>query len=107
VVVQSANTGGGSGLRLEVHDLAVSKLVAGREKDLGFVAGLLYFDGLPHLAIEGPRNRSYRIEANDSLHDSSGWEELVTFSAVPYTWTDSQSGGRSNRFYRAVLLPEN
>jgi hypothetical protein len=31
----------GTGLCLEVHDLAVSKLVAGREKDLSFVGGLL------------------------------------------------------------------
>ena len=40
VPVRNANTGGGSGLCLEVHDLAVSKLVAGREKDTGFLAGL-------------------------------------------------------------------
>lgn len=41
VPLRNANTGEGTGLCLEVHDLAVSKLVAGREKDLGFVAGLL------------------------------------------------------------------
>ncbi|MCP5522638.1 MAG: hypothetical protein H7A46_13940 [Verrucomicrobiales bacterium] len=41
VQVQNENTGGGAGLCLEVHDLAVSKLVAGRDKDLRFVAGLL------------------------------------------------------------------
>jgi hypothetical protein len=35
------STGGASGLCLEVHDLAVSKLVAGREKDIQFIAGLL------------------------------------------------------------------
>lgn len=40
VRVSNQNTGGGSGLCLEVHDLAVSKLVAGREKDLDFVAAL-------------------------------------------------------------------
>lgn len=40
VPVHNANTGGGTGLCLEVHDLAVSKLVAGREKDLQFVQGL-------------------------------------------------------------------
>jgi len=39
--VQNENTGGGAGLCLEVHDLAVSKLVAGREKDLAFVCELL------------------------------------------------------------------
>lgn len=35
------STRGGAGLCLDIHDLAASKLVAGREKDLNFVAGLL------------------------------------------------------------------
>ena len=41
VPVHNQNTGGGTGLCLEIHDLAVSKLVAGREKDFDFVTGLL------------------------------------------------------------------
>jgi hypothetical protein len=41
VPIQNENTGGGIGLCLEVHDLAVSKLVAGREKDFDFVGTLL------------------------------------------------------------------
>lgn len=41
ISVQNENTGGGTGLCLEVHDLAVSKLVGGREKDLEFVSALL------------------------------------------------------------------
>lgn len=41
VPLRNQNTGGGTGLCLEVHDLAVSKLVAGREKDLAFIAGLV------------------------------------------------------------------
>lgn len=41
VEVTNANTGGATALCLEVHDLAVSKLAAGREKDLAFVRGLL------------------------------------------------------------------
>jgi len=40
ITVHNENTGGGSGLCIEVHDLAASKLIAGREKDLDFVAGL-------------------------------------------------------------------
>ena len=40
VPVRNPNTGGGTGLCLEIHDLAVSKLIAGREKDLDFVRGL-------------------------------------------------------------------
>ena len=41
VPLRNENTGGGTGLCLEVHDLAVSKLVAGREKDLNFIQVLL------------------------------------------------------------------
>ena len=40
VRVENANTGGYAGLCLEVHDLAVSKYVAGREKDLAFTRAL-------------------------------------------------------------------
>lgn len=40
VRVSNANTGGTEGLCLEVHDLAISKYVAGREKDLAFTAAL-------------------------------------------------------------------
>jgi hypothetical protein len=36
VRVKNANTGGIEGLCLEVHDLAISKYIAGREKDLDF-----------------------------------------------------------------------
>lgn len=41
VPLKSPATGGATGLCLEVHDLAVSKLVAGREKDLDYVRTLL------------------------------------------------------------------
>ena len=41
IKVRNANTGNGCGLCLEVHDLAVAKLAAGREKDALFVTGLL------------------------------------------------------------------
>jgi hypothetical protein len=37
VRVQNENTGTGVGLCLEAHDLAVSKLIAGREKDVEFI----------------------------------------------------------------------
>jgi hypothetical protein len=41
VPIRNPNTGGGTGLCLEIHDLAVSKLVAAREKDHVFIRGLL------------------------------------------------------------------
>ena len=40
VRVENANTNGYAGLCLEVHDLALSKYVAGREKDLEFTREL-------------------------------------------------------------------
>lgn len=40
VRIATANTGGVSGLCLEVNDLAISKYVAGREKDLEFTREL-------------------------------------------------------------------
>jgi len=39
--IHNENTGGATGWCLEVHDLAASKLVAGRQKDLDFVRLLL------------------------------------------------------------------
>ncbi len=41
VPVKNENTGGATGWCLETHDLAVSKLVAGRDKDVDFVKGLM------------------------------------------------------------------
>jgi hypothetical protein len=41
VPVHNENTGGATGWCLEVHDPAVSKLVAGREQDLDFLAVLV------------------------------------------------------------------
>jgi hypothetical protein len=41
VPIRNANTGGATGWCLEVHDLAASKLAAGRQKDLDFVRLLL------------------------------------------------------------------
>jgi hypothetical protein len=41
IPILTERTGGATGLCLELHDLAVSKLVAGRPKDLEFVFGVL------------------------------------------------------------------
>jgi len=38
VVIDNENTGGARGLCLEIHDLLVAKVIAGREKDLSFLA---------------------------------------------------------------------
>jgi hypothetical protein len=41
VPVRNENTRGNTGWCLELHDLAVSKLAAGRDKDLSFVSAML------------------------------------------------------------------
>jgi hypothetical protein len=41
VPIHNENTGGATGWCLEIHDLALSKLVAGREKDMDFLRVLL------------------------------------------------------------------
>lgn len=44
VRIENENTGGTAGLCLEAHDLAISKYVAGRPKDLDFTATLARHD---------------------------------------------------------------
>lgn len=43
VKIENENTSGARGWCLEVHDLAVAKLAAGREKDLEFVDAMLEY----------------------------------------------------------------
>jgi hypothetical protein len=44
VPIRNENTGGATGWCLEIHDLAASKLVAGRDRDLAFLHVLLSQD---------------------------------------------------------------
>ncbi len=60
IIVRNPNTGNGCGLCLEVHDLAVAKLAAGREKDAAFVAGLLQHK-LANAALIESRLRQSRL----------------------------------------------
>ena len=50
VPIHNENTGGATGWCLEVHDLAISKLVAGRDKDVTFVQVLL-LEGMAQPAV--------------------------------------------------------
>lgn len=63
IPLRNDNTGNGTGLCLEVHDLVVSKLVAGREKDLSFIAG-----ALRHGLVEADRVRD-RLKQTPLDHD--------------------------------------
>jgi hypothetical protein len=60
VRVKNANTGGSAGLCLEVHDLAISKYAAGREKDLAFTSALA----------------RYRMTGRKTLLERAGWTRL-------------------------------
>ena len=53
IPVRNENTGNGCGLCLEIHDLAVAKLVAGREKDCEFIRQLFRHDLAKVPMIEG------------------------------------------------------
>ena len=76
--IHNENTRGATGWCLEVHDLAVSKLIAGREKDLTFLAAL-FRHGLakPNLVRErleqtNLSSNEVRTLANDRLSSLSG-----------------------------------
>ena len=51
VPICNENTGGGTGWCLEAHDLAASKLAAGREKDIEFVGILLKDKMITHVTL--------------------------------------------------------
>ncbi|MCU0758546.1 MAG: hypothetical protein MUF07_04995 [Steroidobacteraceae bacterium] len=62
VRVKNVNTGGVAGLCLEVHDLAISKYVAGRPKDVEFTR-LLAQHGLTHRGTLLERLRATTLPA--------------------------------------------
>ncbi len=66
VPVKNENTGGATGWCLETHDLAVSKLAAGREKDLDFVKGLVR-NRLVDISVLRDRLRVTPLES--TVHD--------------------------------------
>ena len=70
VPIRNENTRGATGWCLEVHDLAVSKLVAGREKDLAFIAALFRHKlAAPELVRERLAQTSLRESAQVAASD--------------------------------------
>jgi hypothetical protein len=64
VVIQNANTRGAKGLCLEIHDLLAAKAIAGREKDIAFLADAARH----HLAdAETLRRRLATVEADPAV----------------------------------------
>ena len=64
IALRNANTRGATGWCLEVHDLIVSKLVAGREKDLAFARAALKH-GLASLNVL--RDRASTLPVSDDV----------------------------------------
>lgn len=70
IAICNANTNGFTGECLEPHDLAVSKLAAGREKDVEFVQGLL---------VHRMARRSIMLERIDQVDGRDpAWRELMS-----------------------------
>jgi hypothetical protein len=60
VPIHNENTAGATGWCLEIHDLAISKLVAGRDKDIRFLSVLLR-EQMAHTALLRDRLRTLAV----------------------------------------------
>ena len=63
------------------------------------------YDGMAQLSWVGPMQNQYRIDAVEALGATNSWQALTTVTSPPFSWTDPESHTRSNRVYRAVVLP--
>jgi hypothetical protein len=70
IVISNAQTRGAQGLCLEVHDLAISKLVAWREKDSAFLRSLVRHELLDRSTLE-QRLAATRLENSLRTHFES------------------------------------
>jgi hypothetical protein len=80
VPLENQNTGGATGWCLEVHDLAVSKLVAGRHKDLAFVRVLVEEHLVDPVLL---RERVTQALASDAVKDMALSRLSHVMSDVP------------------------
>jgi len=83
IVVSTPATGGATGLCLEANDVAVSKLVAGREKDLVFVGHLIQH-GLAE--AETIRQRLVNTPMVDELRGATGARLLKSLELAGARW---------------------
>jgi hypothetical protein len=88
VSVRNDNTGGVEGLCLEVHDLAISKYVAGREKDLRFTR---------ELARHGMIRRTTLLERLGATRLESAHRKLVAGRIARDFVAAPRRRGRSSR----------
>jgi hypothetical protein len=80
VIIQNENTRGVKGLCLEVHDLLVSKAIAGREKDVAFLA-----DAARHRLARAEilLERLATVQADPAILDSARAAIQQAFRGLP------------------------
>ena len=74
---------------------------------LSFFGDLRFNSSNAEVTLAGPPGASYLVDHADALGPVITWSALtnVSLAVGPSVVTDSQSAGRTNRFYRARLLP--
>jgi hypothetical protein len=68
------------------------------------ISNLTFAGGQFSLQVSGQAGPDYRIETSTDLKD---WEGVFTADSpeLPFTWTDSNTGDSSQRFYRIKVGP--
>ena len=82
ILIRNPNTNNATGWGLEVHDLAASKLVAGREKDLEYVTLLLREK---MIAIQTMEERIAKLPPERQTFARQRFERLSSFAKPPPT----------------------
>lgn len=59
------------------------------------------------ITLAGPVGTQFTVEYQDAIGDPNTWENLssITLPSSPYLFIDPQSPGKSQRYYRAVVVP--
>ncbi len=76
IEIRNENTRGVSGWCLEPHDLAASKLAAGREKDVGFIAEMVRH-GILDPALMEQRIRALPAGAGEGADLGARWHRIL------------------------------
>lgn len=80
-----------------------------QNETVGLAAGIVNLGGNAYarLTLTGRSGASYNLLVADALESPNPWSTLKTFtlSGTTTNWVDSQSVGKSRRFYRAQGIP--
>jgi hypothetical protein len=105
-LVQPGPTVGNAGAYSVVASNA-SGSIASLTAAVSFFGDLRFNSSNAELTLAGPPGASFLVDQADALGSVISWSALtnVSLTAGSAVVTDSQSSGRTNRFYRARLLP--